>query len=199
MCASKNLPSMNCVSIPYAVVAMDAVQKANSGHPGTPMALAPLRMCFIHASCSTIQPIHAGSIATAFPFGRPRIHFALFHTSPLRLQIDSRRFESVRQLNSITPGHPEVGLTPGIETTTGPLGQGLLNAVGMAIAEAHLAAKFNLDGFSLVDHRTFAICSDGDFMEGASHEAASLAGHLGLGKLTVFYDDNHITIEGEPI
>src|SRR5258708_36350047 len=101
-----------------------------------------------------------------------------------------------RQWGSKTPGHPELHEAPGVETTTGPLGQGVANGVGMAIAEAHLAARFNRPGHEIVDHRTYAICSDGDLMEGISHEAASLAGHLKLGKLIYFYDDNHITIEG---
>src|SRR5262249_54369197 len=104
-----------------------------------------------------------------------------------------RRF---RQWESATPGHPEVGHTPGVETTTGPLGQGLATAVGMAMAERHLASAFNRDGHRIVDHTTWVIASDGDLMEGISHEAASLAGHLGLGKLIVFFDDNHITIDG---
>ena len=104
--------------------------------------------------------------------------------------------KTFRQWGSITAGHPEHGLTPGIETTTGPLGQGVMNAVGMAIAEAHLAARFNTIDHSIVDHYTYVFCSDGDLMEGASHEAASIAGHLGLGKLICLYDNNHITIEG---
>ncbi|HOX85565.1 MAG TPA: transketolase [bacterium] len=197
MCASQKLALDELCVHTIRGLAMDAVQKANSGHPGTPMALAPLAYV-LYSRILQHNP------ANPRWFNRDRIVLSAGHASTLlystlhlcgyKLTLDD--LKAFRQLNSITPGHPEVGLTPGIETTTGPLGQGLLNAVGMAIAEAHLAAKFNRDGFSLVDHRTFAICSDGDFMEGASHEAASLAGHLGLGKLTVFYDDNHITIEG---
>ncbi len=197
MCASQKFALDELCVHTIRGLAMDAVQKANSGHPGTPMALAPLAYV-LYSRILQHNP------ANPRWFNRDRIVLSAGHASTLlystlhlcgyKLTLDD--LKAFRQLNSITPGHPEVGLTPGIETTTGPLGQGLLNAVGMAIAEAHLAAKFNRDGFSLVDHRTFAICSDGDFMEGASHEAASLAGHLGLGKLTVFYDDNHITIEG---
>jgi transketolase len=116
------------------------------------------------------------------------------HLTGYNITLDD--IKNFRQWGSNTPGHPEFGLTPGIETTTGPLGQGLMNAVGMAIAEAHLAAKFNTKEHIIIDHNTYVFCSDGDFMEGASHEAASIAGHFGLGKLIVLYDDNHITIEG---
>jgi len=122
------------------------------------------------------------------------LQYALLHMTGYDLPMDELR--AYRQWGSRTPGHPEVGLTPGVETTTGPLGQGLATAVGMALAEAHLAARFNRPGFDVVDHRTWVIASDGDIMEGVSSEASSLAGHLGLGKLTVLYDDNHISIDG---
>ena len=112
----------------------------------------------------------------------------------MRCSLDEIR--NFRQWGSLTPGHPEHGLTPGVETTTGPLGQGFANAVGMAAAEAHLAAVFNKEGHPIIDHHTWFICSDGDLMEGISHEAASFAGHFGLGKLIGFYDDNRITIDG---
>jgi transketolase len=178
-------------------LAMDAVQQANSGHPGTPMALAP-------AAYVLWQRFLRHNPRNPDWFDRDRfvlscghasmLLYALLHLTGYELSLDDIR--NFRQWGSKTPGHPEHGLTPGVETTTGPLGQGLMNAVGMAIAEAHLAAVFNREGHQLVDHRTYVFCSDGDLMEGASHEAASLAGHLGLGKLLVVYDDNHISIEG---
>ncbi|HAH23604.1 MAG TPA: transketolase [Prolixibacteraceae bacterium] len=178
-------------------LAMDAVEKAKSGHPGTPMALAPA------AYVLWMEHMHYNPANPKW-FNRDRFILSNGHASMLQYAIlhlvgynislgDIRNF---RQWGSITPGHPELGLTPGIEITTGPLGQGLMNAVGMAIAEAHLAALFNTNEHAVVDHYTYVFCSDGDFMEGASHEAASIAGHLGLGKLIVLYDDNHITIEG---
>ena len=121
--------------------------------------------------------------------------YAMLHLTGYELSLEE--IINFRQWGSKTPGHPEYGLTPGVETTTGPLGQGIMNAVGMAMAEAHLATVFNLEGHNIVDHHVYAFCSDGDLMEGASHEAASLAGHLGLGKLICIYDDNRITIEGD--
>ncbi len=179
-------------------LAMDAVQQAKSGHPGTPMALAPAAYV-LWDRLLRHNPRNPGW------FDRDRfvlscghasmLLYALLHLTGYDLSLEELR--NFRQWGSKTPGHPEYGLTPGVETTTGPLGQGLMNAVGMAIAEAHLAAVFNRDGHEIVDHRTYVFCSDGDLMEGASHEAASLAGHLGLGKLIVLYDDNHISIEGD--
>jgi transketolase len=179
-------------------LAMDAVQKANSGHPGTPMALAPLAYV-LWTRFLRHNPGNPGW------FNRDRFVLSCGHASMLLyamlfltgydLSLDD--IKNFRQWGSKTPGHPEYGLTPGVETTTGPLGQGIMNAVGMAMAEAHLAAVFNREGYEIVDHYTYAFTSDGDFMEGASHEAASLAGHLGLGKLICVYDDNHISIEGD--
>ncbi len=178
-------------------LSMDAVEKAKSGHPGTPMALAPLAY-LLYSKVLKHNP--------ADPQWPDRDRFVLScgHASMLLysslflfgygLSLDD--LKQFRQWGSRTPGHPEHGHTPGVETTTGPLGQGIANAVGMAIAERHLAAVFNKPGHEVVDHYTIGICSDGDLMEGMSHEAASLAGHLGLGKLIFFYDDNHITIEG---
>ena len=178
-------------------LAMDAVQRANSGHPGTPMALAPLAYV-LWTRFLRYSPANPGW------FNRDRfvlscghasmLLYAMLHLTGYDLSLDD--IKNFRQWGSKTPGHPEHGLAPGVETTTGPLGQGIMNAVGMAMAEAHLAAVFNRDGHKIVDHHTYAFCSDGDFMEGASHEAASLAGHLGLGKLICAYDDNRITIEG---
>jgi len=179
-------------------LAMDAVQKANSGHPGTPMALAPLAYIlwtkFLrHNPCNPAW------------FNRDRFVLSCGHASMLLYamlfltgyDVSLEDIKNFRQWGSKTPGHPENGLTPGVETTTGPLGQGIMNAVGMAMAEAHLAAVFNREGHDVVDHYTYAFCSDGDLMEGVSHEAASLAGHFGLGKLICVYDDNHISIEGD--
>jgi len=176
---------------------MDAVQKANSGHPGTPMALAPV---------AYILWKHFMKINPKDPlwFNRDRFILSNGHASMLLYSllyltgydISLDDIKNFRQWKSKTPGHPEYRITPGVETTTGPLGQGIMNSVGMAIAEAHLSSIYNKDGFNIIDHHTYAFCGDGDFMEGASHEAASLAGHLGLGKLIWVYDDNHISIEG---
>jgi len=178
-------------------LSMDAVQQANSGHPGTPMALAPL------AYVLWTRYLHYNP-ANPHWFNRDRFVLSCGHASMLLYSVlhltgydlSLEELKHFRQWGSKTPGHPEHGVTPGVETTTGPLGQGIMNAVGMAMAEAHLAAVFNRDGHEIVDHHTYVFCSDGDFMEGASHEAASLAGHLGLGKLICVYDDNRITIEG---
>lgn len=178
-------------------LAIDAVQKANSGHPGTPMALAPVAY-LLYTRVLRHNPRDPGW------FDRDRfvlsaghasmLLYAVLHLTGYDLSLED--IKNFRQWGSKTPGHPEYGLTPGVETTTGPLGQGLMNAVGMAMAEAHLAARFNRPGHRIVDHYTYVVASDGDLMEGASHEAASLAGHLGLGKLIVIYDDNRISIEG---
>ena len=178
-------------------LAMDAVQKAESGHPGTPMALAPLGYALFtkHMRHDPADPKW---------FNRDRFVLSCGHASMLLYSclyltgydLDLEDLKQFRQWESRTPGHPEYGYTPGVETTTGPLGQGIGNAVGMAVAEAHLAATFNREGHDVVDHFTYFICSDGDLMEGISHEASSFAGHFGLGKLIGFYDDNRITIDG---
>ncbi len=178
-------------------LAMDAVQKANSGHPGTPMALAPLGYVLWtrylrHNPANPNWPDRDRFVLSAGHASM--LLYSMLYLTGYELTLDD--IKSFRQWGSKTPGHPEHGLTPGVETTTGPLGQGFGNSVGMAIAERFLAERFNRDGHSVVDHRTYVICSDGDMMEGVSSEAASLAGHLRLGKLIVFYDDNHITIEG---
>ncbi len=178
-------------------LSMDGVQKAASGHPGTPMALAPLAyaLYYRHVRHNPADP--------AWP-NRDRVVLSAGHASMLLYSTlflcgydlsleDLRRF---RQLGSKTPGHPEVGHTAGVETTTGPLGQGFANAVGMALAERQLSARFNRKGHTIVDHFTWFIAGDGDLMEGISHEAASFAGHQRLGKLIGFFDDNHITIDG---
>jgi transketolase len=178
-------------------LAMDSVQKANAGHPGTAMALAPLGYVLFE------RFLHANPQDTDWP-DRDRfvlssghacvLQYSLLHLCGYDLSLED--LQQFRQWGSRTPGHPERGHTPGIEVTTGPLGQGVGNAVGMAMAERFLAERFNRPGHELVDHRTYAICSDGDLMEGISQEAASIAGHFGLGKLTLCYDDNRITIDG---
>jgi transketolase len=179
-------------------LAMDAVQKANSGHPGTPMALAPaaFALWMEHLKYNPKNPNWFNRDRFVLSNGHAcMLQYATLHLIGYDISLDD--IKNFRQWKSITPGHPEHGLTPGIETTTGPLGQGIMNAVGMAIAEAHLAAIFNKEEDKIVDHHTYVFCGDGDLMEGASHEAASLAGHLGLGKLICLYDDNHISIEGD--
>jgi transketolase len=178
------------------VLSMDAVQKADSGHPGTPMALAPLAYVLWtrHMRYNPADPHWANRDRFILSCGHASmLLYSTFYLVGYDVSLDD--IEHFRQLNSKTPGHPEYGHTPGVETTTGPLGQGFGNAVGMAVAEAHLAAEFNREQ-KIMDHYTYFICSDGDVMEGISNEAASFAGHQKLGKLIGFYDDNHITIEG---
>jgi transketolase len=179
-------------------LAMDAVQKANSGHPGTPMALAPVAYT-LYTRVMRHNPANA-----AWP-NRDRFVLSCGHASMLLYSVlylcgyglALEDLESFRQLGSPCAGHPEYGHAPGIEATTGPLGQGISNCVGLALAERLLAARFNRDGHEIIDHHTFTIASDGDMEEGISSEASSLAGHFGLGRLTAFYDDNHISIEGD--
>ena len=178
-------------------LAMDAVQKANAGHPGTAMALAPLAY-LLYTEVMDHNPANPGwrdrdrFILSA---GHACIlQYAALHLAGYDLPLEE--LKKFRQWGSLTPGHPEVHHTPGIEATTGPLGQGFANGVGFAIAERFLAERYNRPYDEIVDHRVYAICSDGDLMEGVSNEAASIAGQLGLGKLVYFYDDNHITIDG---
>ncbi|MFZ0706359.1 MAG: transketolase [Candidatus Korobacteraceae bacterium] len=175
-------------------LAMDAVQKANSGHPGTPMALAPLAFTLWdrHLRFNPRNPHWPGRDRFVLSNGHASmLLYAMLYLTGFDLSLDEiKRF---RQWGSKTPGHPEYGLTPGIETTTGPLGQGCGNSVGMAIAQKWLAARFDKD---LFDYKIYTFCGDGDLMEGVSNEAASVAGHLGLNNLIWFYDNNHITIEG---
>jgi transketolase len=179
-------------------LSMDAVQKANSGHPGTPMALAPLAYAlwtrFLRYNPRNPKWFNRDRFVLSNGHAS-MLQYAVLFLTGFDMSLDD--IKNFRQWGSKTPGHPEYGHTPGIETSTGPLGQGLMNVVGMAMAEAHLAAVFNREEHEIVDHYTYAFCGDGDLMEGASHEAASLAGHLGLGKLICVYDDNHITIEGD--
>ncbi len=178
-------------------LSMDAVQKANSGHPGTPMALAPLAYSLFtrHMKHDPSNPDWPDRDRFVLSCGHASmLLYSALYLSGYDLSLDD--LKQFRQWGSRTPGHPEVTHTPGVETTTGPLGQGVGNAVGFAVAEAHLAATFNRGDQAIVDHHTWFICSDGDLMEGVSHEAASFAGHFKLGKLIGFYDDNHITIDG---
>ncbi|MCL4510309.1 MAG: transketolase [Bacteroidetes bacterium] len=179
-------------------LSVDAVEKANSGHPGMPMGTAPIGFIlwtkFLKHNPRNPKWFDRDRFVLSAGHGSMLL-YSLLHLTGYDVSIED--IKNFRQFGSITPGHPEYGLTPGVETTTGPLGQGLGNAVGMAIAEAYLAAHFNRDGFNIVDHFTYVIAGDGDMMEGITSEASSLAGHLKLGKLVVFYDDNHITIEGK--
>ncbi|HZE09225.1 MAG TPA: transketolase, partial [Gemmatimonadaceae bacterium] len=179
------------------VLAMDAVQKANSGHPGTPMALAPLAYVLWtrHLRYNPADPQWLNRDRFVLSCGHASmLLYSVLYLTGYDLTLDD--IKQFRQWESKTPGHPELGYTPGVETTTGPLGQGIGNAVGMAVGEAHMAALFNRDQ-RIFDHNIYFIASDGDMMEGISHEAASFAGHAKLGKLIGFYDDNHITIEGD--
>jgi transketolase len=178
-------------------LSMDAVQAANSGHPGTPMALAPLGWALFseirkHDPANPDWPDRDRFVLSCGHASM--LQYSLLHLSGYAVSLEDIR--NFRQWGSLTPGHPESHVTPGVETTTGPLGQGVGNGVGMAMAERHMAARFNKPGHTLFDHRTWVIASDGDIMEGVTSEAASIAGHLKLGKLTVFWDDNEITIDG---
>ncbi len=178
-------------------LSMDAVQAADSGHPGTPMALAPLGwMLFSRVrKHDPHEPSWPDRDRFVLSCGHASmLQYSLLHLSGYPLPLDE--LKHFRQWDSKTPGHPEVDHTPGIETTTGPLGQGFANAVGMAMAEQHLAARFNKPGHAIVDHFTYVLASDGDLMEGVCCEAASIAGHVRLAKLIVFWDDNNITIDG---
>ena len=179
------------------VLAADAVQKANSGHPGAPMGMAPMAYALWQKEMrhSPRNPKWVNRDRFVLSSGHASaLLYTLLHLYGYGLTMDD--LKAFRQWGSRTPGHPEYGHTVGVETTTGPLGQGVANAVGFAMAEAHLAAKFNRPDFPIVDHYTYAICGDGCMMEGIASEAASLAGTLGLGKLILLYDDNDISIEG---
>ena len=186
--------------IPNAIraLSMDAVQKANSGHPGAPMGMAEIAEVLWrhHLKHNPKNPHWADRDRFVLSNGHgSMLIYSLLHLTGYDLSMDD--IKSFRQLHSKTPGHPEVGITPGVETTTGPLGQGLANAVGMAIAERELARTFNRPGMEVVGHYTYVFAGDGCMMEGISHEVCSLAGTLGLGKLIVFYDDNGISIDGK--
>lgn len=179
------------------LLAADGVEKANSGHPGLPMGAASMAYVlwksFVRGSATDPNWIDRDRFVLSAGHGSMLI-YSLLHLFGYDLSLeDLKRF---RQLGSVTPGHPEYGMTPGVEVTTGPLGQGIANAVGLAMAERKLAAEFNTSDFNIFDHNTYVICGDGDLMEGVSAEAISLAGHHKLGKLIVLYDDNGITIDG---
>src|SRR5690606_5628686 len=176
---------------------IDATQAAGDGHPGMPMGAAGMGYAlFAHAMThDPTDPAWVNRDRYVQSAGHgSMLQYSLLHMTGYDLPMEE--LKRYRQWGSATPGHPEYGHTIGVETTTGPLGQGIATAVGMAIAEAHLAARYNRPGFAVFDHRTFVIASDGDMMEGVASEASSLAGHLGLGKLIVLYDDNNIPIDG---
>jgi transketolase len=197
--AHAQAPAVEYADIVNAIraLSMDAVQKANSGHPGMPMGMAEIAEVLWRSYLrhNPANPAWADRDRFVLSNGHgSMLQYALLHLSGYDLPLEEIR--KFRQLHSKTPGHPEVGYTPGVETTTGPLGQGLANAVGFALAEKLLAARFNRPGHTIVDHRTYVFLGDGCLMEGISHEACSLAGVLGLAKLVAFYDDNGISIDG---
>ena len=179
------------------MLAVDAVEQARSGHPGMPMGAAPMAYVvwtrFIRQNPTDPKWFNRDRFVLSAGHGSMLL-YAILHLLGYEVSLDE--IKAFRQWDSRTPGHPEYELTPGVETTTGPLGQGFANGVGMAIAEKHLAARFNRNRHRVIDHNTYGIVSDGDLMEGISHEAAALAGHLGLGKLVYLWDDNRITIDG---
>ncbi|WP_126428199.1 transketolase [Brevibacillus marinus] len=179
-------------------LAIDAIEKANSGHPGMPMGAAPMAHVlwsrFMQVNPQNPQWINRDRFVLSAGHGSMLL-YALLHL--MKYDLSMEELQNFRQWGSRTPGHPEYGHTPGVDATTGPLGQGIAMAVGMAMAEKHLAATYNRDGFEIVNHYTYVICGDGDLMEGVSGEASSLAGHLKLGKLIVLYDSNDISLDGE--
>ncbi|MFH7586324.1 transketolase [Oceanimonas smirnovii] len=192
------MPSRQVLANAVRALSMDAVQKANSGHPGAPMGMADIAEVLWrdYLKHNPANPSWADRDRFILSNGHgSMLLYSLLHLSGYELSIDD--LKQFRQLHSKTPGHPEYGYAPGVETTTGPLGQGITNAVGMAIAEKALAAQFNKPGHDVVDHFTYTFLGDGCLMEGISHEACSLAGTLGLGKLIAFWDDNGISIDGD--
>jgi transketolase len=192
------MPSRKDLANAIRALSMDAVQKAKSGHPGAPMGMADIAEVLWndYLSHNPANPQWANRDRFVLSNGHgSMLQYSLLHLSGYDVSIDD--LKNFRQLHSKTPGHPEYGYTPGVETTTGPLGQGFANSVGFALAEKALAAQFNRPGHDIVDHYTYTFLGDGCLMEGISHEVASLAGTLGLGKLICFYDDNGISIDGE--
>jgi len=191
------MPSRRDLANAIRALSMDAVQKANSGHPGAPMGMADIAevLWHDHLKHNPANPKWADRDRFVLSNGHgSMLIYSLLHLTGYDLSIED--LKQFRQLHSKTPGHPEYGYTPGVETTTGPLGQGITNAVGMAIAEKALAARFNQKGHNIVDHHTYVFMGHGCLMEGISHESCSLAGTLGLGKLVAFWDDNGISIDG---
>ena len=192
---SENLDQLSINTIRF--LAVDAVQRANAGHPGMPMGCAPIAYSLYtkYMNHNPVNPSWLNRDRFILSAGHgSMLLYATLHLCGYKISLDD--IKNFRQWKSITPGHPELGLTAGVETTTGPLGQGFANAVGMAIAQEYLVSIFNKEDAKILDHYIYGICSDGDLMEGVSHEAASIAGHLKLGKIIFFYDDNGITIEG---
>ncbi|MCG8536933.1 MAG: transketolase [Pseudomonadales bacterium] len=192
------MPTRSELANAIRALSMDAVQKAKSGHPGAPMGMADIAQVLWcdYLKHNPANPNWADRDRFVLSNGHgSMLIYSLLHLTGYDVSIDD--IKNFRQLHSKTPGHPEYGYTPGVETTTGPLGQGIANAVGMAIAEKALAAQFNRGAYNVVDHNTYVFMGDGCMMEGISHEVCSLAGTLGLGKLIVFYDDNGISIDGE--
>ncbi len=194
----ENTKNVTAMANAIRALAMDAVQQANSGHPGAPMGMADMAVALWgrHLRHHPAQPQWADRDRFVLSNGHASmLIYALLHLTGYELSIDD--LKAFRQMHSKTPGHPEVGVTPGVETTTGPLGQGITNAVGFALAEKLLAAEFNVDGHTIVNHHTYTFMGDGCFMEGISHEAAALAGAWKLNKLIALYDDNGISIDGQ--
>jgi len=179
------------------LLSVDAVQKANSGHPGLPLGAAPMAYVlwtrFLQHNPTNPHWLNRDRFVLSAGHGSMLLYSLLYLTG---YDLPLEQLKQFRQWGSLTPGHPEHRMTPGVETTTGPLGQGFANGVGMAIAEGHLAARYNRPAHPIVNHYTYVLVSDGDLMEGVTAEAASLAGHLKLGKLIYLYDDNRVTIEG---
>jgi len=192
------MPSRQQLANAIRALSMDAVQKAKSGHPGAPMGMADIAEVLWRDYLKHNPSDPSWSDRDRFILSNGHgsmLIYSLLHLTGYDLPMSE--IENFRQLHSKTPGHPEYGYTPGVETTTGPLGAGISNAVGMAIAEQTLAAQFNREGHNIVDHNTYCFLGDGCLMEGISHEVCSLAGTLGLGKLIAFWDDNGISIDGE--